>query len=109
MEAWCKIAFGDSNSNPLYNGADLYLNNQKVTNLTIPTTITQIKAYTFYGCKSLTSVTIHNSVTSIGSSAFYKCENLATVINNSKNITVTKGSTSNGYVGYYATSVTNPS
>ena len=78
MEAWCKISFGLW-SNPLHNGADLYLNNQKVTNLIIPETITKIKDYTFYGCKSLTSVTIHDNVTSIGEEAFDDCNKDLTI------------------------------
>ncbi|MBP3496094.1 MAG: leucine-rich repeat domain-containing protein, partial [Clostridia bacterium] len=55
----------------------------------------------FRGCTSLTSVTIGNSVTSIGSNAFYCCSKLAAVYNSSS-LNITIGSTSNGYVGYYA-------
>ena len=79
IQAWCKIAFGNNESNPMRLGADLYLNNEKVTNLTIPDTITDIKSYTFNSCKSLTSVTIPDSVTSIGSYAFCQCDNITSV------------------------------
>ena len=73
LEAWCKIDFYSNNANPLNNGADLYLNGSKVTALTIPSSITEIKQYTFYGCPSLTSVTIPNSVTEIGETPFGRC------------------------------------
>ena len=58
----------------------------------------------FYGCTSITSVTIPNSVTSIASMAFYKCSMLKVVYNNSS-LNITKGSSSNGYVAYYALAV----
>ena len=100
--AWCKIDFSTSSANPLGNGANLYLNGELITQLTVPSDITEIKSYTFNhcnsltnviipdsvtsiedgafsGCSSLTSVTIPNSVTSIGKSAFSSCDNLTSV------------------------------
>jgi hypothetical protein len=53
------------------------------------------------------SVVIPNSVRSIGNYAFYNCYKLVEVVNQSTHITVTKGNTSNGYVGYYALTVYN--
>ena len=44
---------------------------------------------------------IPNSVTNIGSGAFYNCKSLYCVFNES-DLSITKGSTSNGYVAYYA-------
>ena len=79
IESWCGITFGNATANPLNNGAKLYLNGELVTELVIPNTITEIKAYAFRGCTSLTSVVIPNSVTSIGSSAFYECTSLTSV------------------------------
>ena len=79
LSAWCKISFGDSSANPLCNGAKLYLNGSELTNMTIPSDITEIKQYAFSDCTSLTSVTIGNSVTSIGYSAFYSCDSLTIV------------------------------
>ena len=71
--AWCKIGFGGVTANPLYYAKNLYLNNELVTELVIPSDITEIKSYAFYGCSSLISVTIPDSVTTIGEDAFYGC------------------------------------
>ena len=78
LSAWCKVDF-DFGSNPLDCGAKLYLNNVEVTELTIPSDITEIKNSTFSGCSSLTSVIIHNKVSSIGEGAFSFCRNLTSV------------------------------
>ena len=82
LEAWCKIDFGSYEANPLYYAHNLYLNNEKVTNLVIPNTLTQIKNYAFYYCSSLTSITIPKGVTSIGNYAFYGCTKLCTIKKN---------------------------
>ena len=79
LSAWCKIDFANSSANPLYYDNNLYLNNELVTDLVIPSDITEIKSYAFYYCSSLTSVTIPDSVTSIGSSAFSGCSRLTSV------------------------------
>ena len=49
------------------------------TELVLPSDITEINQYAFYGCSGLTSITISNSVTSIGSSAFENCSGLTSV------------------------------
>ena len=56
LEAWCNIDFKSSGSNPLccgdvpwdVSGAELYLNGNLVTDITIPDNITNIGNYTFY-------------------------------------------------------------
>ena len=68
--------------------------------------VTGIGEATFWACSSLTSITIPSSVTSIGYSAFYNCSSLKTVINYS-GLTIQKGSSDHGYVGYYADKVVN--
>ena len=72
-----------------------------ITSITIPNSVTSIGSYAFYGCSSLTSITIPNSVTSIGSYAFSGCYRLVEVYNLST-LDITAGSSSYGYVGYYA-------
>ena len=65
-----------------------------------------IGGYAFYHCSSLTSITIPNSVMSIGDYAFNGCDKLVEVINKSS-LTITKGSSDNGYIGYYTLTVHN--
>ena len=102
--AWCKVDFSNFDSNPLGYAKKLILNSAEIKDLVIPNDISQIKAYTFYSCSGLTSVTIPNSVTSIGNDAFYSCENLKYVLNLS-DLIITKGSSDNGYIAYYADEV----
>ena len=73
LAAWCGISFGNATANPLYYAHDLYIDDEKLTELVIPDGVTSIKGYIFYNCTSLTSVTIPDSVTNIGSSAFSGC------------------------------------
>ena len=79
INEWVSISFDDYYANPLYNGANLYINgNELVTEANIDTA-TVINAYAFYGCTSITSVTIGDQVTSIGEWAFYNCTSLTSV------------------------------
>ena len=107
IKAWCNISFNNSSANPLCNGAKLYLNNELVTELTIPDSVTSIGDYAFSNYSVLTSVVIGDSVKSIGDGAFYNCHKLVEVVNRSTYITVEKGSATNGYIGYYALAVYN--
>ena len=79
IEAWCKIDFGISSSNPVSYAKNLYLNNELLTNLEIPNTINTIKPFTFYNCINLNSVTIPSSVTKIENFAFCGCCGLISV------------------------------
>ena len=74
--AWCKIDFTDGYSNPLFYAKHIYLNGKLITDLIIPSDITEIKPYTFYRCESLTSVMLPNTITKIDRYAFYDCCNL---------------------------------
>ena len=107
---WCCVQFGYSlndlwhiygYSNPLNSGADLYLNGEMVTELTIPDGITEIgNSFTgcgsieevilpegvksiryeaFSNCFNLKSISLPSSLESIGASAFNNCNNLASV------------------------------
>ena len=61
IATWCKISFIDK---PFGSKHNLYLNNELVTELTIPNGITNIGEYTFAFC-SMLSITIPSSVTTI--------------------------------------------
>jgi len=79
VSAWCNIEFSNSISNPLCYAKNLYLNNNLVTILNIPSSVTAIKKHAFDGCKSLTSVTIGDGVTAIGKDAFSDCSGLTDI------------------------------
>ena len=77
------------------------------------TRLTSIGNYAFYQCSGLTSIILPRSLTTIENSAFYGCMSLLEVYNLSPSLILTKGSTDNGYVAYYAaviyTSINEPS
>ena len=64
---WCNI---DSQDDVL-NGSKLFINGEDISyGLTIPSSVTEIKANSFTGCSNLNYITIPESVTTIGDSAF---------------------------------------
>lgn len=73
---WCSIRFKEETSNPLHLAHLLYVNDQPVTELTIPEGVTNIYKYAFTGCTSITALTIPNSVEEIGEDAFANCSEL---------------------------------
>ena len=82
---WCDIKFDSAHANPLIFAKNLYLDEELVTNITIPEGVTAIPTYAF-SCNSLTNVTIPVSVISIGDYAFYGCRKL-TCVNIPDNVT----------------------
>ena len=85
IEDWCNITFGNADANPMCYAKNFYIYNEEkadyelLTELVIPNSVTEIKAYAFYKCTKLTSVVIGDSVTSIGNHAFYDCYYLTSV------------------------------
>lgn len=73
IEPWCKIKFGNSESNPLKYADNLYVNGELIQELVIPNSVTTINSYAFAGCSSLSSVSIPKTVVAIGSGAFIIC------------------------------------
>ncbi len=76
IQAWCNISFASHTSNPIYQGASLYLNGALLTNLVIPEGVENIGDYAFYGCSSIKTVSIPESAVAIGDYAFYRCSGL---------------------------------
>ena len=72
-----------------------------LTSINIPSALTYIYSYTFEECYSLSSITLPSTLTTIQTNAFNKCYSLAEVYNLST-LSISKSSSSNGYVGYYA-------
>lgn len=65
-----------------YSGVTNFVNedNEEVTELIIPETVTSIGIGAFSGCTSVTKITIPSSVTTIGKEAFKSCKNLKELI-----------------------------
>lgn len=76
MTAWLKMTFGNDWANPLFRGENLYLNDELVTDVDVPSSITEIKKFAFSGCRSLKHITLPNTITSIGLEAFAYCDSL---------------------------------
>jgi len=76
-------------NNPNYTSEDGMLFNKTKTeilaypsargNITIPASVTSIRAAAFFKCTNLTSITIPASVTSVGVVAFYRCTSLTNI------------------------------
>lgn len=60
----------------------LYVKNEEISDLVIPSDCTKIEEAVFANCKNLRSVTIPAQVTEIGEEAFYKCDILESVVFN---------------------------
>jgi len=95
IEAWCNLPFENEYANPLCNGAELYINNQPATQIQIPSSVTAINPYAFYGCTNITNITLHDGITSIGLRAFDNCSGLLFNVYDNANYL---GSASNPYI-----------
>ena len=79
---WCNLEITKEDSTPMYYANNFYLldTNDNIykllTDLTTPSGLTTIKAYTFYGFNCLNYLTISDDVTTISSYAFTSCEHL---------------------------------
>jgi hypothetical protein len=86
LTAWCNIDFKGFAASPLQYAHHLYVNDEEIVDLIIPSKVTTINKDAFKGCTSITSVTIPNSVTNIGYESFYGCTSLTSVaIGDNKN------------------------
>ena len=79
LSAWCRINFEDSLSNPLSVAHKLYMNGNLMTDLVIPSDISTVKPYTFFGGACFTSLSLHAGITDMGEYAFYDCSGLTSL------------------------------
>lgn len=77
--SWCKIKGLGNLWGMASNNQVLYLNNELITNLVIPDSVTSIGDYAFFWCSGLTSVVIPDSVTSMRDGVFRGCSGLTSV------------------------------
>ena len=70
LNNWLNIQFSNASANPCCNIANLYFDDELVTNVSIPEGIEKIPNYAFYKCNSITSINISSTVTTIGTHAF---------------------------------------
>ena len=91
VKSWCGIRFSglygtfeETNANPLYYADEFYLNGVLVDEITLPSDVTSIEDFAFYGFKGLKSIVIPENITAINDAAFAKCINLADVTLHSK-------------------------
>ena len=96
IAAWCNISINTYGS-PFNHAHNLYLNNELVTNLTIPDGVTKIGKGAFAYYTNLKTITIPSSVTVIGASAFEDCGNL-------KSVTISDGVNTIGDGAFYGCS-----
>lgn len=75
LEAWCNLSVYES---PLSEAHHLYLGEEEITNLVIPTSVTSIGDQFAY-CTGIESISIHKDVTKISSNAFWGCSGVSTV------------------------------
>jgi len=75
---WLDIIFRDEEANPLYNGADLAVNNSIAKDVVIPDG-SYVKGYVFSGCESIESLVVSGSVQNIATLSFRNCKNLKSV------------------------------
>lgn len=76
---WVSVDFGGITSNPLSYADNLYINNEIVTDIIIPNTVSRIKEYAFFDYNKLTSITIPTSIIAIEREAFFSCDGLVSV------------------------------
>ena len=81
IENLCSIYMSDYNSNPLHCSHHLYIDGKEVTDLIIPSSVTNIGGSLFSGCNNLTSVAFENGskLTSIGNGAFRFCSQIQSI------------------------------
>ena len=82
LTGWLQVKINNGYGSPCYYKARFYVGEtlSEISNIQIPSGITTINAFSFYGCQSLTGVEFaKEGVTDIGKTAFANCSNLSSV------------------------------
>ncbi len=69
----------EHNGLPVVGLDEAFRENESITTVRIPNSVTSIGEWAFNGCTSLTSITIPDNVTSIGNFAFRNCTSLTSI------------------------------
>ena len=72
LNDWCSNVFEDKESNPLHNGSEMFVGENKLVRL-YTSNINDIKPFSFYGCESLGSIIVAPQLMEVGTEAFGKC------------------------------------
>ena len=75
VAAWCNLDFASGSANPLSSAKNLYINGTKVTELTIPGSVTTVKPYVF-NYASIEKITLSEGVKTVSTQCFYHCDNV---------------------------------
>ena len=79
LAAWCSIAFGNEEANPLYEAENLYLNGELVETLEIPEGVTVIQPNVFRGATCIQRVALPKGLKGVAANAFYGCRKIQEV------------------------------
>ena len=77
LEDWCNKQWNPQDMSSDYS---LYINNEELTSVVVPKTVTKIKDNAFYNCFSITKVYLHPGITYIGENAFNHCNHLEFIL-----------------------------
>ena len=79
VATWCAIRFTEYDSNPMTYTTNVYFQNQPLTTIDIPSTVTEVGNYAFYSCPGITSISLPESLTRVGDYAFYYCAEVESI------------------------------
>ena len=79
LAAWCSIAFGNEEANPLYKAENLYLNGELVETLEIPEGVTMIRQGLFRNAACIRRVALPKGLKGVAANAFYGCKKIQEV------------------------------
>lgn len=73
LAQWCSISFANAAANPMHLDIAIYVDDEPLTELMIPSNVRTIAGYAFRNAASLESITLPDNVTAIGRETFAGC------------------------------------